>query len=141
MKVRTGSSAGFTLLELIIVVAVIGILAAMVVPALRDVPIRAQEAVLQTNLRAIRDVIDQHYADRGYYPPSLEALVEQGYFRRIPRDPITGERDTWELIYEDLDEDWFARDIDLGEFGEPGIIDVRSGSDLVSRDGTPYSEW
>src|SRR5829696_10401907 len=81
--------SGFTLLELIIVVAIIGILATVAMPALKDVPRRANEAVLKNNLRTLRDVIDQHYGDKGKYPTSLEALVEGGYLRRVPNDPIT----------------------------------------------------
>lgn len=133
--------AGFTLLELIIVITIIGILAGLAMPALRQVPLRAQEAVLKTNLRTLRDVIDQHYADKGHYPPTLEALVDEGYLRAVPRDPITGSSETWELIYEDFDPDWIPAETDLPEFGEPGIIDVRSGSDLVALNGTPYNEW
>ncbi len=133
--------AGFTLLELIVVIAVIGILATIALPALRNVPRRAAEAVLKTDLRAMRDVIDQYYADKGNYPPSLEALVEAGYLRAIPVDPITKDAGTWQVVYEELDPDALPAETDLPEGGAPGIVDVHSGSPALSLDGTPYSEW
>src|SRR4029079_8313730 len=92
---------GFTLLELIVVIAIIGILATIAMPAMKDMPRRANEAVLKTNLRTLRDVIDQHHGDKGFYPASLEALVDAGYLRKIPVDPITKSSDTWVVEYED----------------------------------------
>ena len=94
-------TAGFTLLELIVVIAVIGILAAIAMPALKNVPRRATESVLKNNLRTMRDVIDQYMGDKGNYPPSLEALVEEGYLRKVPNDPITKSNDTWLLVFEE----------------------------------------
>jgi general secretion pathway protein G len=142
---RTVRSAerGFTLLELIIVVAIIGILATIAMPALKDMPRRAQEAVLKTNLKTTRDVIDQYYGDKGHYPASLETLVELGYTRTMPWDPITKSTDTWVLIYatDVEDPDQIPAETDIPEGGEPGIIDVRSGSKRLALDGTPYADW
>ena len=132
---------GFTLLELIIVIAMVGILATLALPAFRESPLRAKEAVLKTNLRSMRDVINQHFADKGNYPASLEELVDAGYLRDIPRDPFTGANDTWEVEYEEFEEDFEPAETDLPEDGQPGIIDVFSGSDEISSDGDPYSEW
>lgn len=132
---------GFTLLELIVVVAMIGILASMVMPALRPAPTRAKEAVLKTNLLAIRQALDNYYADKGYYPSSLEELADETYLRRVPVDPFTKSTDTWELIYEEIDEDFVPAETDLPEDGAPGIFDIRSGAPGKGRDGTLYSEW
>lgn len=142
--IEQSKEQGFTLLELIIVIAVVGILATIAMPALKQVPIRANEAVLKTNLHTIRDVIDQHYGDKGKYPPSLEALVESGYLKKVPMDPITKRNDTWVLIYEDD-----AAETDIGrqvnvetpDDNGPGVVDVRSGAPGNSLDGSPYSEW
>jgi general secretion pathway protein G len=131
---------GFTLLELIIVVAIVGILATIAMPALKDVPRRANEAVLKTNLHTIRDVIDQHYGDKGKYPTSLEQLVETGYLRKLPVDPITKRNDTWVPTYEEVDPESPGPESDQ-EDGQPGIVDVHSGSPMNALDGTPYSEW
>jgi general secretion pathway protein G len=132
---------GFTLMELIIVIAIIGILATIAMPALKNVPLKARESVLRTNLRTLRDVIDQHYGDKGRYPPSLEALVDEGYLRKIPVDPITKSSETWVPVYEELDPDDPPAEAEGGETAEPGIIDVHSGSDLTSLSGTPYKDW
>lgn len=133
---------GFTLLELIIVVAMIGILAAIAMPKLVDMPKRAKEAVLKTNLHTLREVIDQYYGDKGRYPASLDELVEAKYLRQVPVDPFTQRSDSWVLVFEEEDEE--------GEVGPPpepeedtgpGVIDVKSGSGLVSLSGTPYVDW
>jgi len=137
---RVGAN-GFTLLELIVVMAIIGILATMAMPAMKNTPLRAREAVLKNNLFAIRDVIDQYHADKGYYPQTLEALEEEGYFRKIPRDPITGGSETWVLEYDTPDPDIEPAETDFGEYGAPGVIDVRSGSPRNSLNGDPYGEW
>lgn len=133
------AASGFTLLELIVVIAIIGILATIAMPALKDMPRRAQEAVLQTDLGTIRQVIDMYKGDKGRYPASLEALVEAGYIRKIPVDPMTKSSTTWVLDYEEEEEG--AAESDSAESEGPGIIDVHSGSERLSLAGTPYSEW
>ena len=132
---------GFSLLELIVVVAIIGILATIAMPALKDVPRRAAEAVLKSDLRTFRDIIDQYKADKGIYPPSLEALVDEGYLRAIPMDPITKSTETWVAVVEEVDAELEFAETDLPEGGQPGVIDVRSGSDATSLGGQPYGEW
>lgn len=141
---RRGGQQGFTLLELIIVIAVIGVLAAIAMPNLTQTPRRAKEAVLRTNLNTLRQVIDQYYGDKGFYPADLESLVEDGYLRDIPFDPILGEKE-WGLIYEgdpdDInDPDSIAWDVDL-ELEGGGVIDVFSLSEEMSLDEEPYAEW
>ena len=97
--------------------------------------------MLKNDLRAMRDVIDQYYADQGNYPPGLEALVEKGYLRRIPIDPITKSADTWQVVLEEIDPETQPAETDLPEGGQPGVVDVHSGSPAIALDGTPYSEW
>lgn len=138
---RGSGQKGFTIIELIVVIAIIGILAAIALPRLTRAPRRAQEAVLQTNLRAMRDAINQFYADKGHFPPSLEALVEEEYLREVPIDPVTKSKETWVVEYEEYGADYGAAETDLPEGGEPGIIDVYSGADWESLDGEMYSEW
>jgi general secretion pathway protein G len=134
---------GFTLLELIIVVAMIGILASIAMPALKDMPTRAKEAVLKTNLRTFREVIDQYYGDKGHYPATLAELVTTHYLREIPFDPFTKSQQTWKLVYEEENADQEPGPQDEGGDDQtgPGIIDVHSGSPKVSLDGVPYAEW
>jgi len=128
-----------------VVIAVIGILATIALPALRNLPVRANEAALKTNLRTMRDVIDQYYGDQGAYPTSLDDLVEEGLLRKIPVDPFTKSADTWVPTYEDEDEGGSTSaglfDDDAIEDDERGIIDIHSGSELTSLHGEPYNEW
>jgi general secretion pathway protein G len=138
---REKRQRGFTLLELIIVIAIIGILATVAMPKMKDMPRRAAEATLKQNLRTMRDVIDQHYGDKGRYPSSLEVLVELGYLRKVPIDPITKRADTWVVEYEEEDPDNPPAETDEDEDGAPGITNIRSGSPLRALDGSLYSEW
>jgi len=132
-----GAAAGFTLIELIIVVAIIGILATIAVPALRNAPLRAKESVLREDLFAMRSCIDQYLADRGNYPTSLEELVERGYLRIIPVDPLTKVAE-WNVEYtEPSDEE----ELEPTDATEPTIIDIHSKAPGLGLDGTPYAEW
>jgi len=123
---------GFTLLELMAVMFIMSVLAGIAMPQFRVSVIRAREAVLLEDLFQFRDLIDQYYADKGRYPPSLETLVEEGYLRRIPKDPLTGRAD-WQVVYEEPSGDDFTLEL--------GIYDIHSSAPGISLSGTPYSEW
>jgi len=121
---------GFTFVEIMIVLVIIGILVTLAQPSFTTSVQRAREAALKENLFVMRDVIDQHYADHGEYPPSLEVLIEKRYLRKVPKDPITGTEATWVLVH-DQNEDGM----------EAGIFDIKSGSDQAAMDGTAYNSW
>jgi general secretion pathway protein G len=125
-------SAGFTLLELITVVAIIGILVGIALPNYKSAILQSREAVLKEDLFRFRDVIDQYYADKGKYPASLDVLVEDGYLRKVPSDPMTGAPD-WEVVPAEPDPD--------NPSDPAGIYDVKSASTATSQAGTPYNEW
>ncbi len=124
---RLRSSLGFTLIELMVVVTIIGILATIAQPSYRTATIKARESALKRDLFIVRDVIDQYYADHGSYPGAFSDLKEKGYLRTLPRDPFTGSSDTWIEV--------------SAEGEESGVFDLHSGSDLVALDGTTYNEW
>jgi general secretion pathway protein G len=124
---------GFTLMELLIVLALITVLAGIGLVSYRNSVILAQEAVLKENLFRLRDAIDQYYADKGEYPQSLDALVSDGYLRQLPIDPITKGSDTWQTIPAEPDPN--------NPSTVPGVYDVKSGSDRTALDGSKYAEW
>ena len=123
---------GYTLLELMVVVAIVGILVSLAVPNFQQSAMKAKETALKQNLFTMRTVLDQYYADRGDYPDTLESLVEGKYLRAIPVDPFTKSSTTWTEIYEDQEE---------GDDSPAGVYDIKSGSDGVAGDGTPYKDW
>lgn len=127
------SQRGFTLVELLIVLSLISILAAMGVVQYRNSVQLGREAVLKRDLFAMRDAIDQYYADKGKYPASLDALVSEQYLRRIPEDPFTKSSDTWQTIPAEPDPG--------NPSAEPGIYDVKSGAQGQALDGTSFSDW
>jgi general secretion pathway protein G len=140
---RRKTEQGFTLLELLVVMTIIGILAAVAIPALRDSPQRAREAALREDLFTLRSTIDQFHGDKGYYPPDLGTLVSAGYLRQIPTDPMTKSKDTWVVAYEELEPETEAgaEAAPPEESPAPGIIDVHSGSTGKALDGSFYKDW
>jgi general secretion pathway protein G len=126
---------GFTLLEILLVMGLIGILLGVAIPYYKSAPIRAREAVLKEDLFQLRKLINLYYSDKGKYPPSLQALVDAEYLKTIPIDPITKSSETWVVVWETQTED----ELSLGV--EPGIVDVSSGSDKTALDGTAYNTW
>jgi general secretion pathway protein G len=125
---ETARKAGFTLVELMVVLAIIALLLSIVTPHYFGRVRSAEEAVLRENLLLMRDALDKHYADSGRYPDSLEELVSKRYLRSIPSDPITRSSESWIVIA--------PRDAQKG-----GIYDVRSGARGVGSDGKPYEDW
>ena len=133
---RPGSrhrSRGFTLVELMVVISIILILISIAVPIYQQTVLRARESVLKQDLQTMRELIQQYTLDKQRAPTSLQDLAAAGYLREIPMDPITRSRDTWVEVQEDT-----LMSVDQTQ---PGIVDVHSGSDLVSSEGTTYSEW
>lgn len=118
---------GFTMIELLLVLALIALLASLVAPTLTGSVNRAREATLRENLLVMRKAIDEYYTDKGRYPPDLQELVVKRYIRQVPVDPLTEKTDSWLLV--------------RAEDAAAGVNDVRSGSDQKATDGTPYREW
>lgn len=127
------SDAGWTLIELVIVILLITVLAGISLANYRHAVTRSQEAVMREDLFAMRDAIDQYYADKAQYPASLDALVTDGYLRKIPEDPFTKSASTWTVVPAEPDPN--------NPNAEPGVFDVKTGSDGTAMDGTKYADW
>lgn len=124
---------GFTFIELMVVLTIIVVLVTMAIPIYQKSILRAKESVLKNNLFTIRTVLDNYTYDKQKAPQSLRDLVTEGYLRDIPMDPMTGSNQTWKTILEDA-----TQSVNQSE---PGIFDIRSGSDKIGLDGTAYSDW
>jgi general secretion pathway protein G len=116
-----------------VVMAIVTVLVSMAVPYYQKSIMRAKESVLRNNLFTMRTVIDEYTYDKQKAPQSLQDLVQEGYLRTVPVDPITGSDNSWKIIMEDSSNSVSQSD--------PGIFDVKSGSDKTSLEGTPYSDW
>jgi len=130
---KANSNWGFTLFELLAVMMILGILAAIAIPSYKRSQVKAQESVLAEDLFQMRRAIDAYFADNASYPDSLEQLAHSKYLRDIPRDPITRKTDTWECLPPEPAEN--------GQLAPGGCFDVHSGSDLVGSNGQPYQDW
>ncbi len=125
--------AGFTLIELMVVMSLIVVLASIGLTLYANSVTRAKEAVLKEDLFRMRDAIDQYYADKNKYPSSLEELVSEKYLRALPVDPFTNSADTWQTVLSEPEPGNAA--------AQPGIYDVKSGAEQTAIDGTNYAEW
>ena len=132
-RTRVRPQSGFTLIELMVVLSLIVVLASMGLVQYRQSIVRSKEAVLKKDLFEMRDAIDQYYADKSEWPATLDALVSDGYLRRMPKDPFTNAEDSWQTVLAEPDP--------KNPTAEPGVYDLKSGSDQSSLDGTRYSEW
>ena len=133
VRSKKHGQCGFTLIELIIVCAMISILLGIMVPIYRIHVLHANEAVLKEDLYHMRTAIDQYTQDKGKAPQTLDDIVTAGYLHAIPKDPFTHAADTWQTVQEDV-----LTSIDQTQ---PGISDVKSASNLMSTEGTAYSSW
>jgi general secretion pathway protein G len=130
---RQDREGGWTLIELMVVIALVMILATMALVQYRNSVTSAKEATLRSQLFIMRDAIDQYYADKGRYPDSIQTLVSESYLRAVPRDPITTSSDTWQTV---------AAEPEAGQItASAGIFDVKSGAEGTALDGSRYSDW
>ena len=130
---RTRNARGFTLIELMVVMTIIVTLATIGMVQYRQSVQFARESVLRDDLFKMRDAIDQYYADKNQYPPSLEDLVSSGYLRAMPKDPVTNSTSTWQTVQAEPDPN--------NPSVQPGVYDVKSGSELSGLDGSRYADW
>lgn len=130
---RSGRRRGFTFVELMVVISIIVIIIRMAIPIFNTTVTRAKESVLRSNLFTLRTVIDNYTMEKQKAPQSLQDLVTEGYLRDVPVDPITGSNRDWRVIREEAGQ--------AVNQSEPGIFDVRSGSDKIGKEGIPYSEY
>lgn len=133
MRAKANSESGFTLIELIVVMTIIAILATLAVPSFVGAIRSAREAVLREDLHVMRAAIDSYTMDKQKAPQSLDDLVQSGYLKDIPEDPMTHTRDTW---ITDQSDSLYSLDQT-----EPGIDNIHSGSQEQGSDGRSYSEW
>jgi general secretion pathway protein G len=125
--------SGFTMIELLVVLSLIVVLATIGMSQYKNSRIYASESVLHTDLFRMRDAIDQYYADKGQYPATLDALVSEGYLRKVPTDPFTKSATSWQTVPAEPDPN--------NPTAEPGVYDVKSGSEATALDGTKYADW
>lgn len=133
MRSGKRSQAGFTIMELMVSMAIVLVVISVAVPLYQKSIIRARESILRQNLFSLRTVIDEYTYDKQKAPAQLEELVREGYLRQMPLDPIVGNNTSWKTIMEDASAS--------ASQSEPGIFDVRSSSEKTSLEGTPYSDW
>lgn len=124
---------GFTIIELMVVMTIIVTLATIAMVQYRQSVQFAKESVLKDDLFKLRDAIDQYYADKNQYPPTLDDLVSAGYIRALPKDPITNSTSTWQTVPAEPDP--------TNPSVAPGVYDVKSGADLAAMDGSRYADW
>jgi general secretion pathway protein G len=135
MKEGRGKKNGFTLIEILIVLTIIGILVGLALPQYKYSLKKGRETVLKENLFVLRKLIDQYYTDKGKYPASLQTLVDESYLRKMPLDPMTKKGDTWVEVRENPSYEDLVPNMELG------IVDVHSSSQEKAIDGTTYDTW